>query len=427
MSFFKLLIIITFSVFLSGCSLITGNQPEPVTIKYWGTWDSATVMNQIRQEYKLLKPHVDIEYQKQPPQQFRETIEARVKSGDGPDIFQFHNTWTPMLQDIFAPIPENVISQEEFQRNYFPAVFKDLRNSEKKFIGAPMGVDGLGLYWNEDIFQAAGVLAPPRTWQELAQTAAKLTVKDRAGNIRTAGIALGTSTNVDHFSDILGLMVLQNGGDLRRPTDQQSTDALDYYVHFAKGENKIWDEAMPPSTIAFYSGSLAMYLAPSWRAAEIKKENPQLKFKIAPVPQLTDGSVAWASYWAVGVSNKIEDEHKLEETFEFLKYLQRDETLIKLYSESVKTGDRQVGMPYPKKELAKKLSSDSISGAYVTDAPYMHSFPIASYTFDNGLNDKLIAVYKEAVDESLKRNSSAKALEVAAEKITEVFQKINEF
>ena len=79
----KLLIIFAFSLILSGCTLFKGGQPEPVTLKYWGTWDSATVMNQIRQDYKLIKPYVDIEYQKQPQQQYRETIQARSQTGDG--------------------------------------------------------------------------------------------------------------------------------------------------------------------------------------------------------------------------------------------------------------------------------------------------------------------------------------------------------
>jgi len=421
----KLLTIIAFSLFLSGCTWFTGGQPEYITLKYWGTWDSATVMNQIRQEYKQIKPYVDIEYQKQSPQQYRETIEARIQSGVGPDIFQFHNTWTPMLIEELSPIPQSVISQQEFQANYFQTIFSDLRNSGKEFIGAPMGVDGLGLYWNEDLFQAAGVIGPPATWQELAQTAAKLTVKDRAGNIRTAGIALGTSTNVDHFSDILGLMILQNGGNLKRPTDQQSADALDYYTHFAKGGSRVWDDAMPPSTIAFYSGSLAMYLGPSWRAAEIKRENPQLKFRVSPVPQLTDGSVSWGSYWAVGVSSQIKDKNKRAEAFEFLKYLQKDSTLIKLYSESAKTPGRVIGMPYPKKELAKQLASDPIAGAYVTDAPFMHSFPMASDTFDNGLNDQIIGAYKEAIDKTFKGTPPSKVLEDTAKNLAEIFQSIS--
>ena len=124
------------------------------------------------------------------------------------------------------------------------------------------------------------------------------------------------------------------------------------------------------------------------------------------------------------MSSKIKDKDKQKEAFEFLKYLQKDETLIKLYSESTKTPGRLIGMPYPKKELAKKLASDPISGAYVTFAPFMHSFPMASNTFDNGLNDQIIAAYKEAVDEAFKRTSSTKALEIVAQKVAEIFRNI---
>lgn len=423
MSRIKLLILIVFSVILSGCSLLNGQQEKQITLTYWGIWDSATVMNQIREDYKKIKPNVNITYEKKSPQQFRETLESQIASGKGPDIFQFHNTWTPILKEELAPIPQDVISQNEFKENYYPVVFNDLRNPNKEFVGVPLAIDGLGLYYNEEIFLSAGIAKPPATWQELVQTAAKLTVRDTAGNIRTAGIALGTAANVDHFSDILALMVMQNGGDLKSPTDRQTADALDYYVHFAKGENKVWDEAMPPSTVAFSSGSLAMYLGPSWRAAEIKIANPLLKFKVVPVVQLEGGSLAWASYWAAGVSARVKDKDTKKEAFEFLKYLNSDETLIKLYSESAKTPGRSVGMPYPKKELAQKLASDPIVGAYIIDAPFMRSFPMASQTFDNGLNDQIIKAYADAVDQVLSGTPAQKALETTAENVTKILQK----
>lgn len=419
----KLLIILIFSIILSGCSIFNGNSNELITITYWGTWDTATAMNQILQDYKQIKPNVDIQYVKQSPDKYREKIESRIAAGQGPDVFQFHNTWTPMLKEELQAIPSSVISQEEFRDQYFPIIFNDLRNSQKQFVGAPMGIDGLGLYWNEEIFQAAGVLTPPTTWPELVQIAIKLTVRDQAGNIRTAGLAIGTASNVDHFSDILALMILQNGGDLRKPTDKQSADALEYYVNFTKGDNRVWDETLPRSTLAFHSGSLAMYFGPIWRAGEIKTANPNLKFRISPVPQLENGSLAWASYWAVGVSSKIENKKKKEAAFDFLKYLQKDETLIKLYSESAKTPARLTGMPYPKKELAKKIAADPLAGAYVTDALVMRSFPMASNTADSGLNDEIIASYKASVDEALKGVPASKALEKTAEEVPKILQK----
>jgi len=418
----KLLLVLFATIFLGGCSLFD-SPPETITLKYWGLWDSASVMNQIRQDYREFKPNIDIVYEKKSPQQYRESLEAQINTGKGPDVFQFHSSWTPMLSEELYPIPQEYISQAQFKEEYYQIIFKDLRNANKEFVGAPLGVDGLGLYYNEDIFQAAGIIKPPSTWQEVAQTAAKLTVRDTAGNIRTAGIAIGTASNVDHFSDILGLMILQNGGDLKSPTGQKSADALEYYVQFAKGSNNVWDESMPQSTIAFTGESLAMYIGPSWRAAEIKSANPFLNFKVAPIPQLQGGSITWGSYWAIGVSSAIEDDNKKKAAMEFLQYLQSDDVLIKLYSESAKTPGRLFGMPYPKKQLAQKLSSDPIVGAYISDAPFMRSFPMSSRTFDNGLNDQIIKAYEDAVNKVLDGENASKALQTTSTSVGKTLQK----
>ena len=421
MRIFKFLIAIFSILIFSGCSLVPSFKNESeVTLKYWGLWETASTIDQVIADYQKSKPNVKIIYEKKSPQQYRESLQSQISQGKGPDLFRFHNTWTPMLKDILAEVPNDVISQNDVKKNFYPTVSADLRNSQNKLVGVPLEIDGLGLFWNEDIFNAAGIIAPPSTWRDLAQDAARLTVRGLSGNITTAGIALGTASNIDHFSDILGLMVMQNGGDLKLPTDTASADALNYYVNFAQGENKVWDETMPSSTIAFVGGNLAMYLGPSWRAIEIKNSNPLLKFKVAPVPQLEGGRVAWASYWAEGVSQKSVHQ---KEAWEFIKYLQQDETLIKLYTESVKSPGRYIGEPYPKVSMAPKLASDPIIGAYIADAPYMRSFPMASRTFDNGLNDQIIKAYEDAVNSAGRGTPAKSALETAANNISTILKR----
>jgi len=419
--FSKIIAIFLLSILLSACSVLPLKKgSSPVTLKLWGLWESATTMNQVINDYKKNNPNVNIIYEKKSVQQYRESLQAQIQSGKGPDIFMFHNTWTPMLKNELSAVPSNVVSAADFKANYFPAIAQDLRNSSGSYVGVPAGIDGLGLYWNQDIFNAAGIVAPPTTWQELAQVAAKLTVKDTSGNIRTAGIALGTASNVDQFSDILGMMVLQNGGDLKKPTSQLTADALDYYTRFAKGQNRVWDETLPSSTVAFAGGNLAMYLGPSWRAAEIKQANPLLNFKVAPVPQLEGGKLAWASYWAYGVSAKSPNQ---QAAWDFVKYLQDDQTLIKIYSEDAKTPGMLFGEPYPKIALAKKLSQDPIVGAFVTDAPYMRSFPMASRTFDNGVNDQIIKAYEDAINKVLAGSSAASALTTTATNVQNILNR----
>lgn len=408
------------SFLLSACSILPGKKSEEtVTLEYWGLWTTQTAIDSVINDYKKIKPNVNVSYKKRTPQQYRETLENQIQSGKGPDIFRFHNTWTPMLKEELDPVPSEAISQSDFKKNYYPSAFSDLRVGGK-IVGVPLEFDGLALFYNEDIFKAAGITKPPSSWTDFAQTAAKLTVKDGTGNIRTAGAALGTSSNVDHFSDILGMMILQNGGDPKSPTDKQSADALEYFTNFAKGPNRVWDEAMPGSTVAFAGGNLAMYFGPSWRAIDFRNANPLLKFKGAPVPQLEGNKVSWATYWAEGVSSK--SSHK-KEAWEFIKYLQSDEVLTKLYSESAKSPGRFFGEPYPKVSMAAKLSSDPILGPFLADAPFARSFPMASRTFDNGLNDQIIKAYEDAVNAVLKGTQASKALETTAKNVNTVLNR----
>ena len=418
----KIITVLLASVILAGCSLIPiGKKDKTVTIKYWGLWESAATVNQLVADFKKENPNIDVIYEKKSPQQYRESLISQINAGRGPDIFRFHNTWTQVLYDILTPVPSDVVSQSEFKKNFYPTVFNDLRNSKKEFVGVPLEIDGLGLYWNEDIFQAAGITRPPTTWQEFAQDAIKLTVRDPVGNITTAGAALGTASNTDHFSDILGLMILQNGGDPKSPTDKASADALTYYTNFARGETRIWDETLPASTIAFAGGNLAMYFAPSWRAIEIKNSNPLLNFKVAPVPQLEGGKVGWATYWAEGVSAKSTEK---EAAWKFIKFLQKDESLIKLYSESAKSPGRFFGEPYPKVSMAAKLAADPIVGAFISDAPYMRSFSMASRTFDNGLNDQIIKAYEDAINAILRGTPAQNVLETTAKNISNILNRV---
>ncbi len=419
----RLFLGLLFALLLTGCSLLPANkQEEKITLKYWGLWENHNTISLAINDYKKIKPNVDIVYEKRSPQQYRESLVTQINGDKGPDIFRFHNTWTPMIQQIMAPLPSGVISASEYKKAFYPTATKDLVNSEKKIVGVPLEIDGLALFYNEDIFNAAGITVAPRSWQELAQTAARLTVKDANGNIRTSGVALGTASNVDHFSDVLGVMILQNGGDPKTPTDKNTADALDYYVSFAKGQNRVWDETMPASTIAFAGEQVAMYFAPSWRAFEIKNNNPGLNFKIAPIPQLEGGRVAWASYWAEGVS--IKSKHP-KEAWEFIKFLQEDEMLTKTYAEAAKSPGRIFGEPYPKVSMAQMLALDPLLASLIEDAPYMRSFPMASRTFDNGLNDEIIKAYEDAINKVLGGTSSAKALETTGQNISKTLEKFS--
>ena len=172
----------------------------------------------------------------------------------------------------------------------------------------------------------------PTTWNELRQIARELTIKDENGTVTQAGVALGRTENVDHWPEILGLMMLQNGVDLTKLTGKLAEDALDFYTIFSKDDG-VWDATLPSSTVSFAGGKLAMYFGPSWRAHEIRLQNPNLRFRTVSVPQLpkteaNEADVTYASYWAEGVWTRSKNK---TEAWKFLKFLSQRDNLSKDY------------------------------------------------------------------------------------------------
>lgn len=362
---------------------------KQVTLTYWGLWEPSEVMTQVLKDFETANPGITVQYVKQSPKDYRERLQTAIVSGNGPDLFRFHASWVPMLKAELSPMPGSVMSSAEYQKTFYPVAAKQLQLNGQ-FVGIPLMYDGLALYYNKDVLQTAGV-EPPTTWSGLRTLATQLTVRTSGGSIERAGLAIGTASNVDHFSDIIGLLMLQNGADLTNPTTVEARDALTFYTNFAKVD-KVWDSTLPNSTTAFARGDVAMMFAPTWRVHEIKAMNPNLNFGIAPLPKLAETQLAWASYWAEGVSAQSKNK---DDSWKLLKYLSSPEIMQKLYSSQSQV--RSFGEPYSRVDLATQLADDPYVAPYLSDAPAAQGWYLSSNTFDNGINDQIIKYYEDAI------------------------------
>lgn len=358
-------------------------------LTYWGLWEPDEVVQGIISDFETAHPGTKINYVKQSHKDYRERLVTALDTDDGPDIFRFHASWTPMLKSTLAPIPTSVISSKEFKDNYYPIVTDQLVVGGQ-YVGVPLMYDGLALYYNEEILESANE-TPPSTWAELRLLASKLTVKSATG-IERAGLAIGNTKNVDHFSDILAVLMLQNGADFSDPNSQETRDALVFYTNFVLKDN-VWNDKLPSSTIAFARGDVAMMFAPSWRAHEISAQNPNLKFKTMTLPQLSDERIAWGSYWAEGVNANSKNK---EIAAQFLGFISSDENLMKLYSKASEV--RPFGEIYPKASMAEKLVDNEVVASYLDDAVYAQDWYLNSFTHDNGINDQMIKYYEDGIN-----------------------------
>lgn len=365
---------------------------ESVTLTYWGLWEEPKVMQAVIEDFQKVYPNIKVNYVKQDVKQYRERLLTRTQNGTSPDIFRFHNTWLVQIKNILLPLPSETIKKEEFQQWFYPVVQKDLVYNGAIY-GIPLEIDTLALFTNTEMFQAAGSKIPT-TWDEFSRVARLLTVKEESGRIKTAGVAMGTFDNIAHAPDIISLLFVQNGADIRNlsGTLENTSDALDYYTSFAKGDAIVWDETLEPSTLAFANGTLAMYFGYSWDVFAIKALNPSLEFEISDVPSLPGRRMTIASYWAEGVSAKSKHQ---KEALLFMRYLAKRETAQKFYSEASKL--RLFGEPYARVDLANSLKGNTLVYPFVRQAEGAVSSFFVGETFDNGLNEQMNGYLGNAV------------------------------
>lgn len=399
-------------------SLFGKNQSRgPVTLTYWGLWEDDNLIKPLLVEYQKQHPNIVINYVRQSSVNYRTRAQTQAREGVGPDVFMIHNSWLPMFQTDLSSAPAEVFTPADYKNMFYPVAYDSFVRGNSIY-GAPMEVDGLALFYNEDILNAIGG-KPPKNWQEFIDTATKMTVRDASG-IKTAGAAMGTAGNVDHWSDILGLLLFQQPGvDLNNLATPQVAEVLRFYTGFVTDpRKKTWDVNLPKSTDMFAEGRLGFYFAPSWRAHELRVANPNLKFKVVPVPQLVGKTVGWASFWGQVVPAKSKN---TLEAWKFVKYLTSPEAEKLAYQSASQV--RLFGEPYSQTSLAGELASDPIAGAFVSQGPIYKYWYLSSATFDGGINDEMIKYFEDGVNATLAGADPVTALQTVNSGARQVIDK----
>lgn len=406
--------------FGSKISLFNNQTPRgPVELIYWGLWEDDSSVRGVIDLYQSQNPNVKITYIRQSSINYRTRVQTQIREGVGPDIFRIHNTWLPLVQEDLTPAPEDVFTLEDYKNIFYP-VAADSFVKNNAIYAVPIGIDGLVLFYNEDMLLGIGG-KPPRTWQEFIDTSVKMTVRDGSG-IKTAGAGIGAAGNVDHFSDILGLLLLQQPNvNLEIMDSPAAAEVLRFYSGFVTDpRKKVWDVNLPKTTQMFVEGRLGFYFAPSWRAHEIRVANPDLKFKIASVPQLSSSKVAnWATFWGEAVSAKSKNP---SQAWRFVKFLTSVEAQRLMYQEASKI--RLFGEPYSLVSLQPELINDPLVGAVVTAGPNYKFWYLASNTFDNGINDRMIKYFEDGINATLAGTDPQVALQTVAKGVDQV---LNDF
>lgn len=378
----KLFILSLLSIFLLtsgfGCKLVdqkTQEAMKPITLNYWRVYDSQDAFDEIIANYRKLHPFVTINYRKLRYSEYENELLNALAEDRGPDIFSIHNTWVKKYQNKIVTLPATItmaypvtkgtikkevvpelrtaksLSLNDIKNNFVDTVYYDVvretvnaetKEIENKVYGLPLSVDTLAMYYNKDLFNSAGVAQPSAYWStEFQQTVKKLTAQDARGEIVQAGTALGGSTNIERYSDILSVLMMQNGSVMMNDAGRvefnmipstvkdrsynPGLEALRFYTDFANPAKEVycWNKTLDSSLNLFAQGKLAVMFGYAYHLPMIKAQAPKLNFAIAKLPQIEGNPpINFANYWVETVSSKSKYSN---EAWDFIQFATKAE------------------------------------------------------------------------------------------------------
>ena len=328
-----LMVLIAF-VFILRNSFSTGGTAS-VTLEVWGVFDDTLALSDSIKAFEKTNKNIKVNYKMLKPQDYEKAVIDALAAGKGPDVWMMHNSWLPKHINKIQPMPATaagtnapLMTVRQFQETFVDVAAADLVNGGKIF-GLPLYVDTLALYYNKDMFATAGIAQAPRTWTEFMDAVIKITTYDASRNITRSGAAMGTARNINRATDILMMLMLQQGTQMTDADNVQASfsrsvngqpvgeRALEFYTDFANkgrssGDNGkevyTWDDSLHYSIDAFAAGETAMMLNYAHQIPVLRAAAPRLNWAIAPAPQVsTVDSRTYANYWPLVVSLKTKN------------------------------------------------------------------------------------------------------------------------
>lgn len=303
---FGFFILLGVGVFAAFGGLLGGSSIGPVTI--WGTLDGNMVNTMMGTLRSSDKTFANVKYVQKDAATYSSALVNAMASGSGPDLFLVSQDQVASFANKITPVPYSAVSQAQFTNSFIDE--GQLFLTPNGALALPLLVDPLVMYWNRDLFAAAGVAQPPTYWSSFLSIAPKLTSLDASKNVHQSAVALGTWKNVVHSKAILSALFMQAGdpivshdasGNLlpvlgTAPVNASANpaeSALRFYTEFANpGKTTYsWNNALPDSASAFVNGNVGVYFGFASEYPTIAARNPNLSFGVAVLPQLEGNAV----------------------------------------------------------------------------------------------------------------------------------------
>ena len=283
--------------------------------------DQAPVMEQLAVEFEKTHPDVDVQVQVTPFGEYFTKLQTAISGGGGADVFWLNapNMALYAGNDAVLSLKDRV-EADKVDLSVYPQSLLDIYTYEDELYALPKDLDTIGLWYNKELFDAAGVKYPTAdwTWDDLRAAAKSLTDKQKG----VYGITAALTDQQGYYNTIAqaGGYVVSPDGNSSGYDEPATIEGLKFWTDLIQDGVSPTHQQMTdtePKQL-FQSGKVAMFYGGSWQAVSFKAAADFAdKIDVAPLPA---GVKDTAIIHGLGNAINAKTQHQ-DEAWEWVKFL----------------------------------------------------------------------------------------------------------
>jgi len=364
---------------------------EPITIEFWNvfTGSDGDILREIVDEFNATNTdNITVNMDIMPNDTLQQKLPASIATDTAPDLVLFG------VENIAPYVSNNSLEDVSdfwdvtgYDKDNITENVLELSQIDGKLYGTPMQYNVSYLYWNKDLFEAAGLdpEKPPTTLDELAEYAEKLT--DTSKN--QYGLALPTGITYIQF-------LWANGGDSNdTQTNENLLNSAENLATLEWLQDLTVNKGVTPLNITgsdadamLQAGQIAMYMSGPWQINGLNEQG--INFGITSVPEGSDGAYSPAGGCSYVIPKGTGDAEK-EAAYKFMQYWLSDEVL--------KTWSQKNGFPVWSKTLMEddEIKNDEVLSAISEATQIGRSYNLGYSLYSQIDNDVMIPMFDEVI------------------------------
>jgi multiple sugar transport system substrate-binding protein len=332
-------------VLTAGCGATTSNEPNSIRVMLWGNNVDLATIKDAAAGFIEDNPDIDVVFETGDCAVDYAACKTLIAGKNMADVV-VTGSWNyfEMANDGVLADLTPFIEEDDFNLgDLTPSIVDALTAPDGAIHALPMGYNVQSLFYNEDMFAAAGLDAPPAdgsyTWDDLRDWSKKLTLDANGNNAESADFDSENIVQYGFFNFAAALIepgyapiVAAHGGAMLDGEERNecAVDSAETIEAFQLLQDMMWkDHSMitpqlqqeEPGFIRWGKGQVAMQQGSHEQVPLVAESNPELNYNMAALPAGPAGNATlmqihtWAMY---------EGSNSKDAAWDFIDYMATD-------------------------------------------------------------------------------------------------------